>query len=396
MSDSAGKGAIGAVNERERERLEAVLRQDILDTPPDGSFDRITALAAEYFDVPVSIVSIVDRDRIWFKSKFGLDDLGLDVEEVGRDPGLCASAILQDQVFVIEDATADPGALANPLVAGEAGFRFYAGAPLETADGHNLGTLCILDREPRELSTEQQACLQDLAAIVVNELELRMTARRLAASDAKERAASATQAAVFVRSFNPMVIVDDEHLIEDANCAAGLLCRVPRETLRGLRLEDLLPPERKADVDLLFEELSSRGAASARTTLLLPDQMLLEIECSATENIQPGRHLLLLTPFNEEDDEDAGRSLASDVSGATAADTTEKPILTKREREVLGLLAMGDTGEQIAAQLFISPETVRTHAQNAREKLGASTRSHAIALALAAGEISFEMLPAGE
>ena len=396
MSDSAGYGAVGAVNERERERLEAVLRQDILDTPPDGAFDRITALAADYFDVPVSIVSIVDRDRIWFKSKFGLDHLGLDVEEVGRDPGLCASAILQDEVFVIEDAAADPGALANPLVAGEAGFRFYAGAPLETADGHNLGTLCILDREPRVLSAEQQAHLQDLAAIVVNELELRMTARRLAALDAKERAVSATQAAVFVRSLNPMVIVDDEHLIEDANCAAGLLCRVPRETLRGLRLEDLLLPERKADVDLLFEELSSRGAASARSTFLLPDQTLLEIECSATENIQPGRHLLLLTPFNEEDDGDAGRSLASDDPGATAADTTEKPVLTKREREVLGLLAMGDTGEQIAAQLFISPETVRTHVQNAREKLGASTRSHAIALALGAGEISFELLPAGE
>lgn len=386
----------GTGSAREHERLDAVLRHDILDTPPDGAFDRITALAADYFDVPVSIVSIVDRDRIWFKSKFGLDDLGLDVEEVGRDPGLCASAILQDDVFVIADATADPGALANPLVAGEAGFRFYAGAPLETADGHNLGTLCILDREPRELSAEQQAHLQDLAAIVVNELELRMTARRLAALEAKERAASATQAAVFVRSLNPMVIVDDEHLIEDANCAASLLCRVPRETLRGLRLEDLLTPERKADVDLLFEELSKRGAASARSTFLLPDQTLLEIECSATENIQPGRHLLLLTPFNEEDDGDAGRSLASDDPGATAADTTEKPVLTMREREVLGLLAMGDTGEQIAAQLFISPETVRTHAQNAREKLGASTRSHAIALALGTGEISFELLPAGE
>jgi GAF domain-containing protein len=153
-----------------------VRRFEVLDTPPDGTFDRITALAARSFGVPIAIVSIVDTDRIWFKSRHGLPD----VSEIGRDPGLCASAILSDEAWVIEDAKVDPRTLANPLVAGEFGLRFYAGSPLRTSDGHNLGTLCVIDKEPRELTEEQIRMLDDLAALVVDELELRLAARQQA------------------------------------------------------------------------------------------------------------------------------------------------------------------------------------------------------------------------
>lgn len=154
-------------------RQAAVNRYDVLDTPADGAFDRITALAARHFHVPISIVSIVDHDRIWFKSHHGLD-----VQEIGREPGLCASAIMQDEPWILEDAAVDPRALANPLVAGEFGLRFYAGAPLTTSDGYNLGTLCLIDREPRALSAEETETLQDMAAIVMDELELRLASRR--------------------------------------------------------------------------------------------------------------------------------------------------------------------------------------------------------------------------
>jgi sigma-B regulation protein RsbU (phosphoserine phosphatase) len=162
----------GLIPEDEDARLTAVRRYDILDTPPDGAFDRVTALAARHFGVPISIVSIVDSDRIWFKSHHGVE-----VQQIGRDPGLCASAILQDQPWVVENASVDPRALANPLVAGDFGLRFYAGVPLRTSDGYNLGTLCLLDREPRELGAEDTATLQDMAAIVMDELELRLSAR---------------------------------------------------------------------------------------------------------------------------------------------------------------------------------------------------------------------------
>ncbi|MCW2958720.1 MAG: putative magnesium or manganese-dependent protein phosphatase [Solirubrobacterales bacterium] len=156
----------------EDERLEAVLRYNVLDSPPDGAFDRVTALAARHFDVPIAIVTIVDTDRIWFKSRHGLE-----VDEIGRDPGLRASAILHDDPWIVEQADRDPRTLANPLVAGEFGLRFYAGAPLTTHDGHNLGTLCVIDREPREMSDEDSDTLRDLAAIVMDELELRLAAR---------------------------------------------------------------------------------------------------------------------------------------------------------------------------------------------------------------------------
>ena len=158
----------------EAERLAAIRRYDVLDTPRDGAFDRITALAAKHFDVPIAIVSIVDRDRIWFKSHHGID-----VEQVGRDPGLCASAILQDGPWVVENAATDPRTLANPLVAGELGLRFYAGAPLTTSDGHNLGTLCVIDQQPRQITEEDTRTLTDMAAIVMDELELRLRSRQV-------------------------------------------------------------------------------------------------------------------------------------------------------------------------------------------------------------------------
>jgi tRNA A-37 threonylcarbamoyl transferase component Bud32 len=157
----------------EEGRMRAVGRYRILDTPADGAFDRIAALAARVFSVPVAIVSIVDHDRIWFKAHHGTD-----VTEIGRDPGLCASAILQDDAWVIESAATDPRTLANPLVAGEFGLQFYAGVPLRTPDGYNLGTFCILDREPRQFSDADTRMLGDMAAIVMNDLELRLQSRQ--------------------------------------------------------------------------------------------------------------------------------------------------------------------------------------------------------------------------
>lgn len=108
--------------EAEEARIAAIRRYDILDTPPDGAFDRITALAARLFSVPISIISLVDTDRIWFKSRHGVD-----IEQIGREPGLCASAIVQNDAWVLTDASRDIRSLANPLVAGEFGLRFMRG-----------------------------------------------------------------------------------------------------------------------------------------------------------------------------------------------------------------------------------------------------------------------------
>ncbi|HUY62953.1 MAG TPA: SpoIIE family protein phosphatase [Acidimicrobiales bacterium] len=193
--------------DNEDERLAAVNRYDILDTPPDGAFDRVTALAARLFDVPIAIVSIVDSDRIWFKSHHGLD-----VEEIGRDPGLCASAILSDRPWLVADAKVDPRTLANPLVAGEFGLRFYAGAPLTTGDGFNLGTLCVIDHEPREVTDDEVANLSDLASVVMDELELRISARRTVSLEAEMRRRAETVAASLQESLIPPVVPQVEGL----------------------------------------------------------------------------------------------------------------------------------------------------------------------------------------
>lgn len=156
----------------EEKRIEALKRYHILDTPPDGAFDHITALAASIFKVPISIISLVDNDRIWFKSHHGLS-----VRQIDRSPGLCASAILTDDLYIVEDARHDPRTLSNPLVAGEFGLQFYAAAPLQTEDYYNLGTLCIIDKEPREFLEDEKEILRHMSRIVMDEMELRLKLR---------------------------------------------------------------------------------------------------------------------------------------------------------------------------------------------------------------------------
>jgi GAF domain-containing protein len=161
----------------EAERLAALQSYEILDTPRDGAFDRITSLAARHFDVPVALVSLVDEDRIWFKSHHGLN-----TEEIPRAPGLCASVILSDSAYVVTNALEDPRALANPLVAGEMGLRFYAAAPLVTHDGHRLGTMNIIDFKPREFDAAGENTLREYAGLVMDQMELRLSARKAIAA----------------------------------------------------------------------------------------------------------------------------------------------------------------------------------------------------------------------
>ncbi|MDX2230745.1 MAG: ATP-binding protein [Leptolyngbyaceae cyanobacterium bins.349] len=163
----------------EPERLAALRRYNILDTPPEAAFDRITALAARLFDVPIALVSLIDESRGWFKSAYGFD-----LREVQRDDTICGLAILSDEVLMIPDTRLDDRLVCNPFVQAETGLRFYVGAPLLTQERFNLGTLCLIDTQPRSpLSEEQLTMLTDLAAMVMDELELRLAARKVAQLD---------------------------------------------------------------------------------------------------------------------------------------------------------------------------------------------------------------------
>ncbi len=162
----------GVVGGDEQRRLVAVRRYEILDTPPDGAFDRVAALAARLLQTPIATVTLVDEDRIWFKACHGLAG----VREVPREPGLCSSAILTDDAYIVSDARTDPRALNNSLVRGELGLQFYAAAPLVTHDGYRLGTVNVIDHEPRKISDDEVAIMRDLAAVVVDEMEVRRAA----------------------------------------------------------------------------------------------------------------------------------------------------------------------------------------------------------------------------
>ena len=152
----------------ETKRLEKLRSYDVLDSEREERFDRISRTLATLLNVPFVFVSLVDASRQWFKSTHGID-----VDEMPREISFCQHAILQDGVFFIPDATKDERFMHNPLVTDDPSIRFYAGAPLKTSDGFNLGTLCAVDVTQRELSSAEQQVVADMAAMVVDELELR-------------------------------------------------------------------------------------------------------------------------------------------------------------------------------------------------------------------------------
>ena len=168
----------------EAERLDALHSYGILDTPPEAAFERIARLASRMLGMPIAAVSFVDKDRQWFKAR-----VGVDIWETTREVSFCAHAIHDDKIMVVPDAKADPRFADNALVTGDPGVRFYAGAPLHTKDGHPLGTLCVLDRRPRRFTATQHQILADLAALVLDELALRLeiSARQKAEADLRER-----------------------------------------------------------------------------------------------------------------------------------------------------------------------------------------------------------------
>lgn len=155
----------------EAERLRTISSYEILDTPREGNFDRITKLAATLLNVPIALVSIVDEDRIWFKSRYGFRE-----KEIPKSRELFGSSFLSEKFEYLDRS--DERSLINPILAYDSGFEFYACAPLITLDDHNLGSLCVLDKKPRQITETEKKVLTDLAAIVMDEMEMRLASRK--------------------------------------------------------------------------------------------------------------------------------------------------------------------------------------------------------------------------
>jgi len=154
-----------AIPPDEKTRIDALRALNILDSSPEERFDRITRLAKKMFGVPVALVSLIDTDRQWFLSSFGLD-----VKETSRDISFCGHAILGDEIFTVPDAALDPRFSGNPLVTDAPNIRFYAGCPISVPNGSKLGTICLIDQSPREFDDEDKVLLRDLARLVEQEI----------------------------------------------------------------------------------------------------------------------------------------------------------------------------------------------------------------------------------
>ncbi|MDB6127097.1 MAG: hypothetical protein JWM35_993 [Verrucomicrobia bacterium] len=159
----------------EVDRLTALESYEILDTAPERNLDDIAKIASVICRSPISAITFIDRDRQWFKAS-----VGLSVTETAREDAFCAHTILTSDMLIVEDATRDPRFSDNPHVTGEPKIRFYAGAPLITPENFRLGSLCVIDRTPRSLTTEERGALESLSRLIVTELELRRISRDLA------------------------------------------------------------------------------------------------------------------------------------------------------------------------------------------------------------------------
>lgn len=222
----------------ERERLAALHYYQVLDTAPESDFDDLTGLAAQICETPIALVSLVDAERQWFKSQ-----IGLTVSETAREIAFCTHAILRDEVLIVPDALEDERFCQNPLVTAAPQIRFYAGAPLITPAGYAIGTLCVIDYVPRELTTRQIQALQSLGRQVISQLELRSGLRTLAKDVIERKQAEEqirAQITLLDQAQDAICVLDTHDRIQFWNKSAERLYGWTREEVQGSAAESFL------------------------------------------------------------------------------------------------------------------------------------------------------------
>lgn len=256
----------------EEERIVALRQYQVLDTEPEVAFDRLTYLAAQICQTRIALISLVDVDRQWFKSK-----MGVTVSETPRDVSFCAHAILQSGLFLIPDARQDRRFANNPAVVSTPQVRFYAGAPLLTPDGYAIGTLCVIDTVPRVLQQGQQQALETLAQQVVAQLELRrsVTALQQAALEQEQTANALLRMSMALENaVEGIAQVDAQGRYLTVNPAYAAMVGYEPDEMIGMPWQPTVHPEDLAQVVAAYTQMLTQGKAEAEVRGIRKDKSL--------------------------------------------------------------------------------------------------------------------------